>query len=244
VALGLCDKYKWSLRVWRPRLASTLGVAYARSGESVIGLEMARQAVDDAAQMRLKYDQPLLLVRLGQASLIAGRVFDAQNCGEEATRIAQNRGAKGDEAWARFLIARACWVKDPQDLEKSARELESALGLARDCEARPLTAYCQTMLAAVLGRRGNHEADEIAAAADAAYKEPACAAPLDPVMSVSPASWGRGAPAGYASEWPTSCFCHGCSAAECAAEFISMNDHARSFDDYGRNAQGLQLARQ
>jgi class 3 adenylate cyclase/tetratricopeptide (TPR) repeat protein len=183
VALGLCDKYKWSLRVWRPRLASTLGVAYARSGESVIGLEMARQAVDDAAQMRLKYDQPLLLVRLGQASLIAGRVFDAQNCGEEATRIAQDRGAKGDEAWARFLIARACWVKDPQDLEKSARELESALGLARDCEARPLTAYCQTMLAAVLGRRGNHEAArKFAAAADAAYKELGMQPlPLDPV---------------------------------------------------------------
>lgn len=181
LGLDLCDK--WSLRVWRPRLASTLGVAYARNGDPGKGLELARQAVADAEQMRLKVDRALLLVHLGQASLIAGRVPEALALGKEAVEIALAHEAKGDEAWARFLVARSCWVADPQDLEESARQLDIALRLARACEARPLVAFCNTTLGAVHGRRGDHAAaQKFTAAADASYKELGMRPlPLDPV---------------------------------------------------------------
>lgn len=172
LALGLCDKYKWSLRVWRPRVLSTLGVAHARSGDTADGLELARQAVNDAEQMRLNYDRPLLLVRLGQASLIAGHADKALQLGEQAVRIAQSHEAKCDEAWARFLIARSCWAANPPKLEESASQLESALRLAGACEARPLIAFCNTALSAVRGRLGDQvSAQQLAAAAAASYKE-------------------------------------------------------------------------
>ena len=180
--LQLCDR--WSLRIWRPRLASTLAVAYARVGRTIEGLDLARQAVAEAEQMRLKVDQPLLLVRLGQASLIAGRFAETLALGKQAVGIAAACEAKGDEAWARFLIARACWAAAPQDLEESAKEFGLALGLARTCEALPLIAFCETMLGAVQDRRGDHAAaQKFTAAADARYKELGMRPlPLDPVQ--------------------------------------------------------------
>ena len=88
----------------------------------------------------MKVDLAMLQVRLGQASMIAGRVADALALGNAAVETARAREARGDEAWARFLIARACWVADRQDLEESARQLDIAQDLAKGCEARPLIA--------------------------------------------------------------------------------------------------------
>jgi class 3 adenylate cyclase/tetratricopeptide (TPR) repeat protein/ABC-type transport system involved in cytochrome c biogenesis ATPase subunit len=117
--LDLCDR--WSLQVWRPRLVSDLAVACARSGRAKEGLELAQQAVRSAELMHLIVDRPGLLVRLGQASLIVGRVEAALTLGKQAVEIAVAHEAKGDEAWARFLIGRACWASDPKDLDESER---------------------------------------------------------------------------------------------------------------------------
>ena len=181
LGLDLCDK--WSLRVWRPRLSSVLGVACARNGDPARGLDLARQAVTDAEQMGLKVDRALLLVRLGQALLIAGSAAEALAFGREALEIARAHTAQGDEAWARFLIARACWVAHPQDLEESMSQLVRALDLACASEARPLMAFCGTMLGAVHERRGDTTtARQFTAAADASYKELGMRPlPLDPV---------------------------------------------------------------
>lgn len=168
--MALCDR--WSLRVWRGRLMSALGVAYARSGRAGEGLELAREAVLAAEQMRLIVDQALLLVRLGQASLLAGRMEDALAHGKRALEIAVAHEAKGDEAWARFLIARAHWASDPPVIAESAKELEKSLELAVACEARPLAAFCKTMLGALQQRRGDQmAAQQFTAAADVMYAE-------------------------------------------------------------------------
>jgi class 3 adenylate cyclase/tetratricopeptide (TPR) repeat protein len=179
--LDLCDR--WSLRVWRPRVASTLGVAYARSGRPSEGLQLAQQAVADAERMRLTVDKAGLRVRLGQASLIAGRTDEALTLGKQAVEIAVAHAAKGDEAWARFLIARTCWASDPPDLDESAKQLDLALGLATACEARPLVAFCQTTFGGIHARRGDTaSAVKFNTAAAASYKELGMAPlPLDPV---------------------------------------------------------------
>lgn len=179
--MELCDR--WSLRVWRPRLASTLGVAYARSGRTGEGLQLAQDAVFSAEQMRLIVDMAMLLVRLGQASLIAGRIDEALTHGNRAVEIAVEHEGKGEEAWARFLIARACWASDPQRIEEAATQLDFALRLALACEARPLIAFCHTNLGAIYSRRGDHEtAKKFTAAADSSYAELGMRPlPLDPV---------------------------------------------------------------
>jgi tetratricopeptide (TPR) repeat protein len=181
-ALDLCDR--WLLRVWRPRLASILGVTYARTGRVAEGLKLAQQAVADAERMGLIVDKAGLLVRLGQASLIAGRLDEALTLGERAVEMAVAHDAKGDEAWARFLIARACWASDPQNLDESTKQLDIALRLALTCEARPLTAHCQQVLGGIHGQRGDAEkAGILIVAANASYTELGMRSlPTDPVQ--------------------------------------------------------------
>jgi class 3 adenylate cyclase/tetratricopeptide (TPR) repeat protein len=179
--LDLCDR--WPFRAWRIRLVSDLGVAYARSGRAEKGLQLAVQAVSDAEKMRLIADKPRLLVRLGQVSLMARQIEAALTLGKQAAEIAVAHEAKGDEAWARFLIGRACWASEPKDLDESEKQLDISLRLAAACEARPLAAFCNSTLSGIYARRGDQvRAKEFGAAATATYRELGMQpAPLDPM---------------------------------------------------------------
>ena len=121
-------------------------------------------------------------MRLGQVSLIAGRVEAALTVGKQAVEIAVAHDAKGDEAWARFLIGRACWASDLKDLDESEGQLNIALHLATECEARPLAAFCHTTLFGIHGRRGDQiRAQKADAAVTAIYRELGMRPlPLDP----------------------------------------------------------------
>jgi len=168
--LDLCDR--WLYRLTRPRLASTLAVAYARAGRAEKGLQLARAAVSDAEQMHDLADKPGLLIRLGQVSLIGRQIEAALTLGKQAVEIAVAQEAKGDEAWARFLIGRACWGAEPRDLAESEKQLNIALRLATACEARPLVAFCNTTLCGIHARRGDEgRAKEFDATATAIYRE-------------------------------------------------------------------------
>jgi tetratricopeptide (TPR) repeat protein len=145
--LDLCDR--WSFQAWRIRLVSALAVAYARSGRVAEALQLAGQAVSDSEKMRLIVDKPRLLVRLGQVSLVAREIETALTLGKQAAAIAMAHEAKGDEAWARFLIGRAYWASEPKDLDEAEKELGIALRLANACEARPLAAFCNTTLCGI-----------------------------------------------------------------------------------------------
>ena len=168
--LDLCDS--WSYRLTRPRLASALAVAYARTGRAEQGLQLALAAVSDAEQMHHKADKPGLLIRLGQVSLIGRQIETALTLGRRAVEIAVAQEAKGDEAWTRFLIGRTCWASDPKDLDESEKQLDMARRLATACEARPLVAFCDTTLCGVHAQRCNQgRAQEFEAAATAIYRE-------------------------------------------------------------------------
>jgi class 3 adenylate cyclase/tetratricopeptide (TPR) repeat protein len=178
--LALCDR--WSFQGWRIRLVSALAVDYARSGRVAEALQLAEQAVSDSEKMRLIVDKPRLLVRLGQVSLIAREIETALALGKQAAAIAMAHEAKGDEAWARFLIGRAYWASEPKDLDEAEKELNIALRLAAASEARPLAAFCNTTLCGIYARRGDQPgAQELDAAATAAYRELGMQPlPLDP----------------------------------------------------------------
>jgi tetratricopeptide (TPR) repeat protein len=168
--LDLCDS--WSYRLTRPRLASALAVAYARTGHVQQGLQLALAAVSDAEQMHHTADKPRLLIRLGQVSLIARQTETALSLGRQALEMAVEQEAKGEEAWARFLIGRTCWACDPKDLDESEKQLDMARRLATACEARPLVAFCDTTLCGVHAQRCNQgRAQEFETAATAIYRE-------------------------------------------------------------------------
>jgi tetratricopeptide (TPR) repeat protein len=170
---GLDLSDRWSFRVWRIRLVSDLGVAYARLGRAEKGLQLAEQAVSDGDKMQLISDKPRLLIRLGQVSLIARQIETALTLGKQAAAIAAVHEAKGDEAWARFLIGRAYLAAaEPKNLDESEKQLDIALRLATACEARPLAAFCNTTLCGIYARRGDQvRAKEVDAVATASYRD-------------------------------------------------------------------------
>ncbi len=170
---GLDLSDRWSFRVWRIRLVSDLGVAYARLGRAEKGLQLAEQAVSDGDKMQLIADKPRLLIRLGQVSLIARQIETALTLGKQAAAIAAVHEAKGDEAWARFLIGRAYLAaSEPKNLDESEKQLDIALRLATACEARPLAAFCNTTLCRIYARRGDQvRAKEVDAVATATYRD-------------------------------------------------------------------------
>src|SRR5437016_4509618 len=170
---GLDLSDRWSFRVWRIRLVSDLGVAYARFGRAEKGLQLAEQAVSDGDKMQLIADKPRLLIRLGQVSLIARQIETALTLGKQAAAIAAVHEAKGDEAWARFLIGRAYLAaSEPKNLDESEKQLDIALRLATACEARPLAAFCNTALCRIYARRGDQvRGKEVDAVATATYRD-------------------------------------------------------------------------
>ena len=168
--MALCERYP--LPIWRLRLLSSLGIAYARSGRQAEGLELCRQALAGAERIRLIVDQPTFLVRLGQCALLAGRIEDAMQHGKQALELALAHEAKGDEAWARFLIGRALSVATPFDTDEAVKQLDAALRLADACQARPLAAFCRGVLGLVHARRGDKAlAQELTATAEATYAQ-------------------------------------------------------------------------
>ena len=178
--MALCGRY--SLPIWRLRLVSSLGLAYARSGRLGEGLELAEEALAGAERMRLIVDQPMMLVHAALALLLGARMEDAMKYGKRALELAVAHDAKGDEAWARFLIGRVHWASGPQAMDESEMQLEAGLRLAVACEARPLAAFCRATLGAIHTRRGSEaRAREFTAAADATYRElDMRPVPLDP----------------------------------------------------------------
>src|ERR1700676_148863 len=98
-------------------------------------LQLVEQAVSDGDKMQLIADKPRLLIRLGQVSLIARQVETALTLGKQAAAIAAVQEAKGDEAWARFLVGRAYLAASEPDLDESEKQLDTALRLATACEA-------------------------------------------------------------------------------------------------------------
>ena len=84
--------------------------------------------------------------------------------------------------WPRALPGRSCWASDPKDLDESEKQLDFALRLAAECEARPLAAFCHTTLSGIYGQRGDQaRAQEFDAAAAATYRELGMRPlPLDP----------------------------------------------------------------
>jgi tetratricopeptide (TPR) repeat protein len=166
--VALSDRY--SLPIWRVRLVSSLGVSLAYRGRVEEALKLTREALANAEAMSLMVDQPMLHVHLGEALLLGGDGAAAGVHAQRALELALAHGNRRDEPWARLLLARSLAASSAGASDEPAKQLELALRLAIDCEAKPLEAHCRRMLGFVRGARGEKaKADELIAAADAIY---------------------------------------------------------------------------
>jgi hypothetical protein len=80
-----------------------------------------------------------VLAQLGEAYVLADRLHDAATSAERALTLARERGQRGDEATALYVLGEAA-ARDPIDPGKAEQYYAAAIALAGELEMRPLLA--------------------------------------------------------------------------------------------------------
>lgn len=136
-ALSPCES---EFVIYFSRVASSLGLAYARSGRVSQAVELLRQAVSQDQTIGFQFRFGMLLAQLGEVLLLAGDADAALDAGIQALQMARGAGEEASEAWARWLLgdAKAALGRaDAAEQYRKAMEIAEPLGMA------PLKARCR-----------------------------------------------------------------------------------------------------
>ena len=140
-----------------PGLATTTGLAYARSGRLDDGLALLEEGVARADSLRFYSSQALRIAWLGEAYLLAGRQQKAAEVAARALGLAREHGERGNEADALWLSGEIAWCADPPDLPAAETGYQDALSLASALELRPVAAHCHFGLGRLYRRTGERQ---------------------------------------------------------------------------------------
>jgi tetratricopeptide (TPR) repeat protein len=138
--------------------ASFLGYALALCGRLDEGLRVLGEAVQQGEALKLVSGHSLSLACLGEAHLLSGQLDRAILTAERALGLSLDHGERGNEAYARRLLAETGAALD--DLVAAGDRFNASLALAEELGMRPLAAHCHWGISRVLRRQG------ISAAAD------------------------------------------------------------------------------
>lgn len=131
---------------WTMRSATALGIAYAHAGRIAEAIPLHQEAIRLQEAAGALTERSSWWVNLAEAHLLAGRMVEARQTGEEALRFATTHGERGREAWARWVLGTAT---GQEELLLEAARLAQALGM------RALLAHCHLGLG-ILHRRVGH----------------------------------------------------------------------------------------
>jgi tetratricopeptide (TPR) repeat protein len=120
--------------------------------------------------MRYGLVQPLFLMYLGEAYVLADRLEDALECARRARTLARESGRRGYEAQALRLLGEVAARRDPPDHAEG--HYRDALALAEELGMRPLVAHCHLGLGKLYRLTGTREqAQEHIATATTMYRD-------------------------------------------------------------------------
>ncbi len=154
-------------RVGFGSLQARLGLVYAELGRIDDALPVLDRALERSEAQEVRS-----LLCAAQAYLTAGRGERARDMAARALTSARQRGERGHEALARWLLGELTDRLDPGDARAVEAHYGEALALAEPRSMRPLVAHCHLGLAKLHRRMGKRtESDEHFAAATSMYRE-------------------------------------------------------------------------
>ncbi len=116
-------------------------------------------------------EHSILVSRLGEAYLLAGRVDDAARSARHALELARQRKERGREAYALRLAGEVASQGVLPDLEQAEASYRQALMLAEELGMRPLLAHCHLGLGRLYRRtRRREDAEQHLAAAIGSFR--------------------------------------------------------------------------
>jgi class 3 adenylate cyclase/tetratricopeptide (TPR) repeat protein len=139
----------------RPPIAADLGLAEARCGNIAEGLAHLHAAVDEAQAMGRLSRLPLIIVKCGETHLLASEHAEAARLAAEALELAVAQKERGNEAYARLLLAEVHAADDTLRAAACEREYGEVLALTTELGMRPLAARSHASLGVALQREGN-----------------------------------------------------------------------------------------
>jgi tetratricopeptide (TPR) repeat protein len=167
-ARRLCHQHNFP--VWLPRVLSFLGSTYALDGRLDEALSYLAQAVDQAASMSRRVDHALFVMRLGEATLLAGDVARAVEHARLAADLAREHRERPHEAYCEWLLGAIAGHQEPPDLVSGGAHYQLAMARAAALGMRPLVAHCHLGLGKLYRRTGKGaEAHEHLTTATAMY---------------------------------------------------------------------------
>ena len=160
-SLVLCE----SVPIFFPWTAACLGYVHALTGHIADALPLIEQAVaDDRVQRggaRLASAggtlQVLVLARLGEGCLLAGRMDEALHWTSETLALSNELKQGGTEACALRLLGEIASHRDPPEIETAEQHYRQGLALAAERGMRPLVAHCHLGLGKLYWRTGKRE---------------------------------------------------------------------------------------
>ncbi|MGH7388106.1 MAG: ATP-binding protein, partial [Candidatus Rokuibacteriota bacterium] len=132
---------------WFPWAAAVRGYALTLSGRAAEAVVLLEQARERAVALPFLFGHSQWLAWLAHAHLLAGHGDVATPLASEALELSRQRGERGYEAWALFVLGE---VEARRELGASppAERLRKALALATELGMKPLIARCQSALRA------------------------------------------------------------------------------------------------
>jgi transcriptional regulator with AAA-type ATPase domain/tetratricopeptide (TPR) repeat protein len=134
------------LPTWVPWAAALRGYALALSERAEDGVPLLERALAKAPALPFLFGHAQWTAWLAHAHLLAGRPGDARRHADEALRLSRQRGTRGHEAWALYVLGEIearSGAAGSAAAESFARE---ALALARVLGMRPLAERSQATL--------------------------------------------------------------------------------------------------
>ncbi len=148
-----------------------LGLAYAELGRIDDALSVLDRALDRNSA-RTESQEVRVLLSAAQAYLTAGRGEGARDLAGRALISSRQRGERGHEALAHWLLGALTERLDPGDARAAEAHYDEALTLAEPRGMRPLMAHCRVGLVRLYRHTGKRaESDAHFAAATSMYRE-------------------------------------------------------------------------
>ena len=119
------------------------------------GLPLLYQALKAMETLGVGAYQSLLLVRLGEACLLAHQFEEALAIGDRALQVSRERSERGYEAWVLRFLGEVASHHDPLELMTAEGHYRQALALADELSMRPLVAHCHFGLGKLYRRAGD-----------------------------------------------------------------------------------------
>jgi tetratricopeptide (TPR) repeat protein len=99
----------------------------------------------------------LFPVWLGEGYVLAGRLAEAMQLGQQALEVTRTQKQQGYQAYALRLLGDVAAHRTPPEVEEGERHYRQALALAKALGMRPLVAHCRLGLGTLYTRDDRRE---------------------------------------------------------------------------------------